>query len=340
MNLAVFTLSIFDPLYIAFGWFMRVLYFLLGNYGMMIIVFTIILRGLMIPLGIKQQKSSLKQQALQGELAEIQRAYPNDKAKQQQLQMELYKRHGASPLSGCLPSLLQLVIIWPIFYLFRAPLQYIMGLTAAKITEIGTLLNTLGLIDANQLKMVAANNIPVINALSTNASALAQVVNSGLMRLDQLLDLRFLGINLGLVPAWQPAKLFGTEWQTYVPLLIFPILTILTTMVQMRIMRLTMPNRKKRADDKAREKANPARSGQTPEDKSESMMKTMNYLMPVFMLWTTFTMPAALGLYWIVGNIMMILQSVIVYFLFTKKLEQADKETAVKTAPETKPAKA
>lgn len=340
MNLAVFALGIFDPLYIAFGWVMRVLYYLLGNYGMMIIVFTIILRGLMIPLGIKQQKSSLKQQALQGELGEIQRAYPNDKAKQQQLQMELYKRHGASPLSGCLPSLLQLIIIWPIFYLFRAPLQYIMGLTADKINGIGTLLNTLGLIDANQLKMVSSNNIPIINALSTNYAALAQAVNSGLMRLDQLIDLKFLGLNLGLVPAWQPAQLFGTEWKTYVPLLIFPILTILTTMFQMRIMRLTMPNRKKRAEDKAREKSNPARSGQTPEDKSESMMKTMNYLMPVFMLWTTFTMPAALGLYWIVGNLMMILQSVLVYFLFTKRLEQVEKAATAKTVPEAKPVKA
>jgi len=53
-------------------------------------------------------------------------------------------------------------------------------------------------------------------------------------------------------------------------------------------------------------------------------MKSMNIMMPLFMLWTTFTMPAALGLYWIIGNIMMIIQSVLIYFLFTRKLE--DKE--------------
>ncbi len=50
-------------------------------------------------------------------------------------------------------------------------------------------------------------------------------------------------------------------------------------------------------------------------------MKSMNVLMPIFMLWTTFSLPAAMGLYWIVGNIMMILQSVVIYFIFTKKME-------------------
>jgi YidC/Oxa1 family membrane protein insertase len=340
MNLAVVSLNLLEPLYVGFGWFMRVLYDFIGNYGAMIIVFTIILRGALIPIGIKQQKSTLKQQALQGEIAEIQRAYPNDKTKQNQLQMELYKKHGASPLSGCLPSILQLIIIWPIFYIFRQPLQYIMGLTADQIKNIGTLLSQLNLIDANQLKGAVTNNIPIINALSTHAGALAQAVNGEMLRLNQLLDLNFLGMNLGLVPAWQPDKLFGAELRTYLPLLIFPLLTLVTTVAQMRIMRMTMPNRKKKAEDKEREKMNPARAGQTPEDKSESMMKTMNLIMPVFMLWTTFTMPAAMGLYWVIGNIMMILQSVIIYFLFTKKLQQPDKQAAPAPAPENKPAKA
>ncbi|NLM77249.1 MAG: membrane protein insertase YidC, partial [Ruminococcaceae bacterium] len=109
----VIAMGLLDPLYTAFGWVMRVLYDFTGNFGLVIILFTIVVRGLMIPLGIKQQKSTLKQQALQGEIANIQRMYPNDKAKQSELQMALYKKHGASPLSGCLPSILQLIIIWP-----------------------------------------------------------------------------------------------------------------------------------------------------------------------------------------------------------------------------------
>jgi YidC/Oxa1 family membrane protein insertase len=325
----IVSLGLFDPFYIAFGWFMKILYDAMGNYGLVIIVFTLILRTVMIPLGINQQKSSIKQQALSGEIAEIQRAYPNDKAKQSELQMALYKKHGASPLSGCLPSIIQLIIIWPIFQIIRAPLQYIMGVSAENLVKIGDILSKAGLITANEAKAAATVNIPLLNALNSHAASLADAVNQGLLKISQLLDLNFLGLNLGLTPAWQPAKLFGADsWQTYIPLLAIPAIVLVTTIIQLRITRLTMPNRKKKAEDKAREKINPARAGQSPEDKSESMMKSMNVIMPIFMLWTTFTMPAALGLYWIVGNIMAILQSVLIYFLFTKKLEQANRDSA------------
>jgi len=134
-------------------------------------------------------------------------------------------------------------------------------------------------------------------------------------------------MNLGLTPTYKPDLLFSAStWSTYVPLLSFPIVVLLTTLIQMKITRMTMPNRKKKAEDKEREKVNPARAGQSPEDKSESMMKSMNIIMPVFMLWTTFTMPAAMGLYWIIGNIMMILQSVMIYYMFTKKMDKTGHE--------------
>lgn len=325
------SLGLLDPLYIAFGWFMKVLFDAVDNYGLVIIIFTIILRAIMIPLGINQQKSSIKQQALSGEIAEIQRAYPNDKAKQSELQMELYKKHGASPLSGCLPSIIQLIIIWPIFQIIRAPLRYIMGVTAENLDKIGQLLLASQWISETDAKNAATQNIPLLNAFAQHAGSLASAVNEGLIKASQLLDLNFLGINLGLIPSWKPAELFGADtWKTYLPLLIIPAIVLITTVVQLRITRMTMPNRKKKAEDKAREKLNPARAGQTQDDKSESMMKSMNIIMPVFMLFTTFSMPAALGLYWIVGNIMAIFQSVLIYFLFTRKLEHHGQDASKK----------
>lgn len=322
MDLAVVSLvSLFDPLYIAFGWAMRFLYNLFDNYGLVIIVFTVVLRGLMIPLGVHQQKATIKQQALQGELMEIQRLHPNDKARQSELQMELYKKHGASPLSGCLPAILQLLIIWPIFQIFRAPLVRVMQVSTENITKISDLLKAANLISETDAKNAVTNNIPLINALNASASSLGQVVSQGLIELRQFIDVEFLGMNLGLTPSWKPADLFGAGQSDYLPLLVFPLLVVLSTLVQMRISTMTMLNRKKKAEDKEREKLNPARAGQSPEDRSESMMKSMNIMMPLFMLWTTFTMPAALGLYWIIGNIMMITQSVLIYFLFTRKLE-------------------
>jgi YidC/Oxa1 family membrane protein insertase len=337
LAIPVVVLSLMDPLYIAFGWVMRVLYDVTGNFGTVIILFTIILRGLMIPLGINQQKSSLKQRALQGEIAAIQRAYPNDKQKQSQLQMELYKKHGASPLKGCLPAILQLIIIWPIFRIIQAPLVHLMGVTGEKIESIAAYLNGLTnasgdpLLAESLMNRAVMDNMPLVDILNNNASALAEVVNRGYLRIDQLINLRLFGLDLSLRPSYDPRIIFGAEtWPAYLPLLAIPILVVLTTLIQLRITRMTTPNRKQAKEDKEREKINPARAGQAPEDKSESMMKTMNFIMPIFMLITTFSMPASMGLYWIIGNTMMIAQSVYIYLFFTKRIEKAQQGAVVK----------
>ncbi len=333
LSIPVAAFSLLDPLYVAFGWIMRALYDITGNFGTVIIIFTVLLRGLMIPLGVNQQKSTLKQKALQGEIAEIQRTYPNDKQKQQQLQMELYKKHGASPLSGCLPSILQLVIIWPIFRIIQAPLVHLMGVAKEQIEAMAAYLVTLTngsgqplITEAVQGRAVM-DNMPLVDILNNNAKVLAEVIERGYLQMNQLINLNFLGLDLSLRPSYQPSVVFGAEtWQSYAPLLVIPLLVVLTTLIQMRITRLTTPNRKQTQEDKERAKVNPARAGQAPEDKSESMMKTMNFIMPVFMLVTTFSLPASMGLYWIIGNIMMIAQSVYIYLFFTKRMERAMQE--------------
>ena len=333
LSLPTVALGLLDPLYTAFGWVMRVLYDATGNFGTVIILFTVILRGLMIPLGIHQQKSTLKQKSLQGEIAEIQRMYPNDKQKQSQLQMELYKKNGASPLSGCLPAILQLIIIWPIFRIIQAPLVHLMGVAAEKIEAIAAYLFSLTngsgqpLITEAVKSRAVMDNMPLVDVLNNNSGALAEVINRGYLQMNQLINLRFLGLDLSLKPSYNPAQIFGPDtWQAYLPLLIIPLLVVLTTLVQMRITRMTTPNRKKTEEDKERERINPARSGQAPEDKSESMMKTMNFMMPIFMLVTTFSMPASMGLYWIIGNIMMIAQAGYIYFFFTRRIEKAQQD--------------
>ncbi len=336
-----------SPLYTAFGWFMHLLYDITGNFGVVIILFTVFLRGLMIPLGINQQKSTLKQKALQGEIAQIQRLYPNDKQKQSQMQMELYKKHGASPLSGCLPSILQLFIIWPIFRIIQAPLVHLMGISGDKIEEMANYLFSLKdsggetLITEIVKNRAVMDNTSLLQVLGNNSSALAGVVNRGFLRMDQLINLNFLGLDLSLKPSYNPSIVFGADtWRSYLPMLLIPLIVLLTTLVQMRVTRLITPNREKAAEDKEREKINPARAGQAPEDKGDSMMKTMNMIMPVFMLITTFSMPASMGLYWIIGNIMMIAQSVYIYYFFTKPIEKAQREQEAEVKAKAKPARA
>ena len=88
----------------------------------------------------------------------------------------------------------------------------------------------------------------------------------------------------------------------------------------------------KQKEAKQREKNNPARAGQTPEDQAEATTKMMNWMMPVIMLITTFSLPAAMGLYWVIGGIMGIVTNLITYFMFTKPYELKKQELAEKKA--------
>lgn len=89
------------------------------SYGLSIIIFTIIVRLILLPLNLKQMRSQAKLQEVQPELKKIQGKYKNDPQKQQQEMMKLYKDNGVNPMGGCLPLLIQLPILWALFYVFR-----------------------------------------------------------------------------------------------------------------------------------------------------------------------------------------------------------------------------
>ncbi len=86
-----------------------------GNYGVAIILLTIVMRIIILPLSIKQTKSMIAMQKLQPQLKEIQKKYKDDREKMGQEMMKLYKENKVSPLGGCLPLLLQLPILFAMF---------------------------------------------------------------------------------------------------------------------------------------------------------------------------------------------------------------------------------
>lgn len=89
------------------------------SYGIAIIVFTIIIRIILLPLNIKQMRSQLKMTDLQPEMQKLQKKYKNDPQKLNAEMMKLYQEEGVNPLGGCLPLLVQLPILWALFYVFK-----------------------------------------------------------------------------------------------------------------------------------------------------------------------------------------------------------------------------
>ena len=109
------------------GWLMRLLYGVIGNYGIAIIIFTVVVKLCLYPLYIKQTKSTVKMAEVQPKMQALQRKYANDKETLNIKMAELYKEEKFNPMGGCLPMLIQMPIIMGLFALLRNPMKYITG---------------------------------------------------------------------------------------------------------------------------------------------------------------------------------------------------------------------
>ena len=309
---------ILGPLYTLFGWLTRIFYGFFGNYGIAIILLTVLIRGLLIPLNIKSQKSMLKMQALSGKQAELQRKYGDDKKKYQEELVKMQQENGAMGLSGCLLPFLQILFIWPIFRIVSGPLFYLSQVSKENITAMITMGQEMGLVGR---AVSDVNHIGLLSALNNSGEFLNKCISEGYMAFDQLLDLHFWGIDLTMTPSINPAAIIK-EPGVYIPLLMIPIIVVLIQVFSMQFAKYLKPGYKAEQEAKKRAQNNPARQGQVQENsQAETTMKILNWTMPLIMLVTTFTMPAAMGLYWIVGGLMGILTQVIVFFMFTKPYE-------------------
>ena len=105
------------------------------SYGLAIIAFTAIIRVILLPLTIKQTRSQVKMQEVQPLVKEIQAKYKKDPKKSQEEVMKLYKKTGSNPINGCLPLIIQLPIIWALFYVFNS-LKVINGVQFLWITDL------------------------------------------------------------------------------------------------------------------------------------------------------------------------------------------------------------
>jgi YidC/Oxa1 family membrane protein insertase len=309
-----------------FGFLTRFFYEFFGSYGIAIIALTVLIRGILIPLNVRSQRSMMKQQTLASKQAEIKRLYPDDKQKQNEEIQKMMQENGALSMGGCLLPFVQLFLIWPIFYVVKAPLHYISQISRENLASLANFLFSKGAITEQAVKMIGNDDIPVLRAFQQQAALLPEAVNQGLIKMGQVIDMNFLGIDLSMQPQWQPSYLFGAEWQTYLPLLILPVLVLMTTLLQMRLTTLMKPNRLADKEAKERARTNPARKDQVPENNMENTMKIMTWTMPVIMLITTFGMPSAMALYWLIGNLMAIVQQFVIYIMFTRPMEHKKAE--------------
>lgn len=271
------------------GMFLKLIYDTIAfrNYGLAIIVFTIIVRLAMLPLTLKQQKASLKMQEIQPLVNKIQKRYKDDKEKLNQELMKLYQEHNYNPMGGCLPLIIQMPLILSLYWVIVQPLKFMLGKSEEAITKIlevaasalGKTVQQMG----TQKEMVA------LNFFHENPGELSKI--TGLLDKSELIDFNnFLGLHLGEFASYKPADLFGPNAGIYIPLLLLVIAATVTTYFSTR---LAMP------------KTQPDGKQDGPAGCSNN---SMMYVGPVMTLVFGFQMPAGVILYWMTGYVVGILQ--------------------------------
>lgn len=269
---------------IPFAWLLRTLYQVFGNYGVALILFSLITKLILLPFNAKSKKSMMKTSRLGPKLKELEKKYGDDKLKYQQEMSNLYKKEGVSPTGGCLWSLLPLILLMALYYVIRQPMTYLMQLSADQITQISNLLTGMG-IDLSAGN-AAYSEIFIAQHIFENIDAIKAIVPD---IAERAIDFNFLGVNLAQIPSWR--WLFNGPY-TLVDFGLF-IIPVLSAGSQFATMLISQKlNGSVATNDKGEKDVDAAAA-------AAKSMKTMMYIMPIFSLWIGFSMPASMSIYWI-----------------------------------------
>lgn len=266
--------NIFYILTPVLGPVLRFIYNLVNNYGLAIILFSIVIKLILFPLSIKQYKSTAAMKKIQPELNKLQKKYGNDKEKLQKEQMVLYEKYGINPMAGCLPTLIQMPILFALYRVIMMPLTYISGISEDKVTAVAEVLKL-------DTKTLAANQIKLTEML--NNSATLEKVKDIIPSFSQI-DFSFLGLNLSETPHFGVPKSAAEA-----ALWIIPILAGVTSLLSSIAM-------------------NKMSGMPQGSEQQSSQMKAMTYMMPLMSVYFCFILPAGMGIYWIINNVIAIAQ--------------------------------
>lgn len=330
--------DIIDFIALLMGYIMQALFFITGgfNIGLCIILFTIIVRLIMMPMTIKQQRFSKLSAMMQPELAAIQNKYKgkNDTASMQKMQLEtkaVYEKYGTSPTGGCLQMFIQLPIFYGIFAVVRDIPYYVprvkalfepvisaitgvtnynqvlidSGLTTATYDTEDALLRFLNAFSSEQWEILK-------NAFTSYGNGISDTIAQ---QSEKILHVNnFFGINLATAPGFKLSLA-----------LLIPLLAGLTQWLSVKLM----------------QSKNPVNNDDENNTAAQSM-KMMNTMMPVISAVFCVSMPSGLGLYWIMGSVVQCIQQIFInkYMdkvdvekLIAKNMDKVNKKRAKKGLP-------
>ena len=291
-------MNIWDIINVPLGFIIKLSYQLTQNYALALFLFAVVLQVLLVPFGIKMQKNTVKQARLRPKEMAIRKKYAGrtDQATQQKLNneiMDLYQRENFNPMGGCLPMLIQLPILFSLYNVVVSPLKYICGFGEDVVKAI----------QAKVYELMSAAEITGFEAFAPEAKVreidlITKMRELGLENFvdgngeaitDELLP-NFVvlgGMDLSQVPSFNNFNL----------LLLIPLFTLIVTLGSSWIMKKFTYN-------------------PNPDAKPDASMRMMQWSMPLLSVYISFTIAAAIGLYWIFRNILSVVEKIILSKLY------------------------
>lgn len=342
-----------------FGYVLNFLYELVGNYGLAIILFSILVKIIMIPISIKQQKTMKTSQKINKEMKQIQFKYKNDPEKLNQEVMALYKRENMSPFSGCFSAIVQVILLFSVFYLVRSPLTYMKKVDREVIKNLQAVVEQSGNVsnykeiaiinyvnkikngvsvsenqneefaqESEEVKEISEENenieedeedIANENEQNTESNGQEKEKNNSFDINDYIdevyVNMNFLGLDLSKVP---------TEDLTDLKVLIIPVLYVISSFISIRLS-TNMQNNQKKHEKVENEEDNGKENPKEEVKEYDAMQeanKSMTWFMPIMSISIACIAPLGLALYWLVNNLLMILER----FILNKFIKDDEKE--------------
>ena len=294
---------------VPFAWLVRLFYNLTNSYGVALILFTLVIKLIMLPFQMKSKKSMMRKSRVSGQMQELQKRYAKNQAKLQEEMQKLYEEEGVNPMSGCLWSLIPFPILIALYSIIRQPITHFMMLSKDVLQTVVQSAADAGVNLTNIVMMDKATGTPALKdglyqlASYGQINLVKAVQEMGLSTPEGWFDMNynFLGLDLTATP-WEYVKNFTFTWAV-IGVILIPILAGLSQFVFSKLTMKTQPQ----AD---------AAGG--------ASMKSMMYMMPLMSVYIAFIMPAALGVYWIAQSVFSLIQEAILNKTFSAKLSEEE----------------
>lgn len=277
--------AIFNFLGSILGYILWFFYYIVGNYGVAIILFTILFKVILFPLSVKQQKSMAVTSRIAEKQKELSKKYANDKAKYQEEVQKLYAKEGAKPGGGCLTTLLPFPLMIGLYYTILNPLQNALHLSSEVIANATNLLNQIP--GASMNIGGRFSEMSIIRHFDQLSPYLKDILGADYDKVQHFShSFNFLGLDLLGTPSSSP-------WSSM--LFLIPLICLLASIGSQVFMMLT----------------NEAMKGQ------QGCMKFVMLALPLFTAWLAWTMPGAIGFYWICNTVTMFAQTIVINYFFS-----------------------